>query len=420
MKKALVGFLILALSAGVFAQEEKEQGLKFSGTLKTGIQFGTSNGKNEVEVKDENGNVIQTNEYKHEPSIRLYNDDAGEETRFDLDGSYTQDNYGVVFRLRTNTVVSGPEIEVNQAYVWADLANQLVNLKVGKIDDSVWNTGGDEDFHYSTGTGLRLEVKPIEGLNVGLFLNSPDSPADNPGKFDWISKVLWQGDEGPLGVLAEHFLLETSLGFKYEHDLFNVAAGLRLDSEADGLTTEEFYGETTSSEVADAGQGLGIYAGFEVKAVENLTAIVEARFNNMGGYDKYGWIWINETLGYAITEQLEAGLVMHQFLFGGENKFVTLKDAASVPAYLTFEPSISYGLNDQWTVGLAIPFGIWPDIVDYDIGVKPKVSYKLGENASINAFYLFNLEQPGKGGYDTEADDPTLRNTVQIDFIWTF
>jgi hypothetical protein len=318
--------------------------------------------------------------------------------------------------------------------VWADFLNEMLNVKVGRIDDSAWNTGGDEDFSYSTGTGLRLEVKPIEGLNVGLFLNGPNPEpilptASHNGKTGTNERMALDGF-----IFAKEFLLETAFGAKYESDAFYVAGGLRIDGKADGLDTEEFYTYPTNDsppdteeeppvpyEGKDSDQGLGAYIGFGVTAVPNLTAIVEARFNNLVGYADYGWIWVNETLGYAITEQLEAGLVMHQYLFGGDNKFVDLKDdSASVSPLLKFKPYVSYALNDQWTVGLDVPVAFWPDVVDYDIGVKPKVSYKLGENASINAFYLFDLVQPGKFGYDKDTPDSIIQNTVQIDFIWTF
>lgn len=409
MKKALVGFLILALSAGVFAQEEKEQGLKFSGALKTGIQFQA------------------TNEEDVDPSIKMHNDDADKETRFDLNGAFTKDNYGVVFRLRTNSVISGVEPIVHQAYVWGDFLNEIINVKVGKIEDAAWNTDGDEDFYYSTGAGLRLEVKPIEGLNVGLFLNGPNG--------DSIETAISNDPKNAVDgfIFAKEFLLETSFGAKYENDAFYVAGGLRIDGKADALDKDEdgFYDyftrdapeidpttpNPTNLEGEDSNKGLGAYIGFGISAVPKLTAIVEARFNNLGDYNKYGWIWVNETLGYAITEQLEAGLVMHQRLFGDE-AVEDYVDSANKPKaaspYLTFKPYVSYGLTDKWTVGLDVPVGIWPDIVDYDFGVKPNVSYKLGDNASINAFYLFDLEQK------KDADDSLMTNTVQIDFIWTF
>jgi hypothetical protein len=345
----------------------------------------------------------------------------------------------VVFRLRTNTVISGPAVEVHQAYAWADFLDQVINVKIGSIDDSAWNTGGDEGFHYSTGKGLRLEVKPMEGLNLGLFLNGPNK--------DPISTAGWNGEDGKdsravVGesfILAKEFLLETAFGVKYEGEPFYVAAGLRIDGKADNLDTETFktaYSEYTTNNGTPAivesyaegegtDKGLGIYAGFGVTAVPNLTAIVEARFNNVGGYADYGWIWINETFGYAVTEQLEAGLVMHQYLFGGDTfyEIITLKDDKSVSPLLKFKPYVKYALNDSLTVGLDIPLAFWPDVIDYDIGVKPKISYKLGENASINAFYLFDILQKGQLGYDDDVykkPDSVIENTVQIDFIWTF
>jgi hypothetical protein len=410
MKKALVGFLILAVGAGVFGQDEAK-GLKFGGALKTGFQF----------QADDTGDT--------DPSMRMYNDDAGEETRFDLDGSYTQDNYGVVFRLRTDTAISGyvgvemgdfnpplplamVPIEVNQAYVWADFLNNMINMKVGKIDDSTWKTSGDEGFHYSTGSGLRLEVKPMDGLNLGVFINGPSDNYKSNKEIDG-------------GVVTERYLLETAFGVKYETETFNVAAGLKLDGKGDGLTTyESDYGfETTDVgrpdskpqeydfDVENSEKGMGAYVGFGVTPMKGFNANVEARFNNLGGYADYGWIWINETVSYAVTEPIEVGLVMHQRLFG-EDAFGTATDANP---YLTFKPYVSYALDEKWTVGLDVPLGFWTDVIKYDIGVKPKLSYKVGENASINGFYLFDIME-----FDHEGSESTTTHTVQIDFIWTF
>jgi hypothetical protein len=396
MKKALVGFLILAVGAGAFGQSE-EKGLKFGGALKTGFQF---------QADDTDA---------HDPSMRMYNDDAGKETRFDLDGSYTQDNYGVVFRFRTDTLISSPTtIEVNQAYAWADFLNDMINMKVGKIDDSVWKTSGDEGFHYSTGSGLRLEVKPMAGLNLGVFINGP-SDGFFTGKEIWLDL-----EKGESSTVTERYLLETAFGVKYETEAFNVAAGLKLDGKGDGLTQYDDVVKTKDTEgntppdyrtIKDSEKGMGAYVGFGVTPMKGFNANVEAQFNNLGGYDDYGWIWINETVSYAVTEPLEVGLVMHQRLFGSKALETGPKDPSP---YLTFKPYVSYALNDKWTVGLDVPLGFWTDIIKYDIGVKPKLSYKVGDNASINGFYLFDIVEP-----DNDSVSVTT-HTVQVDFIWTF
>ncbi|MDR2398193.1 MAG: hypothetical protein LBD74_05460 [Spirochaetaceae bacterium] len=424
-------FLILALSAGAFAQEEAEQGLKFSGELKTGVQFKTDS----AQEKAADGKKHDL----YDPSIRMYNDDAGAETRLDLNGAFTKDNYGVIFRLRTDKVISGPQVEVNQAYVWADFLNEVLNIKVGRIDDSAWSSDGDEGFHYSTGYGLRFEVKPIDGLNVGFFLNGPNNDdiltaVDNgeegsdhrvvvDSKFEDGDKdnPYWSyGDY----ILAGEFLLETAFGAKFESDAFFVAGGLRIDGKADGLDTGEWYSHSTRNSVGeDANQGMGAYIGFGLLAIENLTANIEARFNNLGAFSDYGWIWINETVKYAMAP-LEFGLVMHQFLFAEKNKFVVVGKTGdeSVGPRLTFKPFVNYALTEKWTVGLNIPVGFWmTGIVDYDIAVQPKVSYKLGENASINGWYKFNMLQRGdQDGVLPEKPDSRIYNTVQIDFIWSF
>ncbi|MDR0568474.1 MAG: hypothetical protein LBG87_04645 [Spirochaetaceae bacterium] len=426
MGKILLCVFLLAPAMGASGQDAPEQGLKLGGSLRTGLRFAA--GQELIEGAAEN----------LDPAISVWHDDSGA-VRLHLEGSYTKDNYGAAFRLRLRPVeLAGDSSKIeeilHQGYVWANLLHDIVTIKAGKIDDAAWDTAGDEEFSYATGYGIRFEIHPIPGSNFGFFLN----PTNNG--YLWDKGIVFNSG---LNQAATAFMLETAFGAKYEHDFFDAAAGLRLDGKGDGLDTEEWYGYQTSdaphiaNEEGDAGEsydkdhdkGLGFYLGVKVKAVENLTLAVEARFNNMTGFNDYGWIWIDEVIEYKLSS-FAFGLIMYQYLFGSDNRFVPRYDDAgvrkddAVAPYLTFKPYIAYNLTEKWTLKLEVPVKLWPGIVDFDLGVKPKVSYKLGDNAALSGYYLFNVLQYNEATeFSTNfKDKPDLltAHAIQINFEWSF
>jgi hypothetical protein len=408
MKKVWVSFWVIVSAAALFAQEaDQKQGLTWGGAVKTGVRFHTSN------AKDETGKT-------EGPWFDLYNDDAGTRTRIDLDLAYTKDNYGAVIGLRTNDPFKAPTIDLfRQGYVWADFADKLVNLKVGKIDDTAWATTGPEEFSGDLGGGVRLEIKPVEELNLGFFFNGPD---------DYMTPAFWQNNISP--GLAEHFFLETVFGLKYESRLFAIAAGLRLDGKGDALHlnddhyTEEDLKNAFKVKYKDkvdkdgwptrddwTNKGMEAWAGFGLKAVPNLTFTVEALLANLLGFRTYGWIWLDEIIEYAITDNLTIGIRLDQFIYGNEDT-----EKAGHKPWFKFEPALAYALTDSWTLGLKVPVAFQSQKISYDIGIKPSVAYTLGKHTSIEGFYLFNINQPD----GDPQPDSILKNTVQIDFIWKF
>lgn len=394
MKNQALGLLLLAAAGGIFAQEtEPLQGLTWSGTVKTGLRFEASNAQGETRG----------------PRFDLYNEDAGERTRIDLDFAYTKDNYGAAIGLRTNDPFRVPTLDLfRQGYVWAEFADRLINLKLGKIDDPSWATTGPEEFRGDFGGGLRLELKPLEGLNLGFFLNGPE---------DYLNSSFWQ--HNTIGYAAD-FFLETALGIKYKSPLFAIIAGLRLDGPGDGLSLDKDHYTAEYLEAARIhakdpedwdDKGLLAWAGFDLHAVPNLTVMAEGLFANLGGFGDYGWIWLDEVAEYAFTENLTGGIRMDQFIYGNGDPA-----KGGHKPWLKFEPALAYAVTEAWTAGLKIPVIYQAQAISYALGLKPTLAYKLGEQASIEGFYLFNLIQPDKGG----SGDLILENTLQIDFIWKF
>ncbi|MDR2184168.1 MAG: hypothetical protein LBO80_00655 [Treponema sp.] len=460
MKKTLVVSLVLVCAAaGLFAQD-----LKLGGRLFTGLRF-------------ENENDAE------ESVIGFYNDeDDGYVTRFDLNFELTKAGYGVKIGLRndwfggpagtTMTVLDGSGnpttmyvtlsnsgLGIYNAYAWANFYKDTINVKFGLIDDAAWAAEGDEEFQVSKGAGLRVEIKPTQGLNTGVFFALPD----------FINDPYARDEFGGLpGAKLKHVLPEAAFGGKYEHDLFNVAAGFKLDGGGDGLVSgvkplmgrgnwdntyyevneTDSYSYTldgrgpqgTSAETPSSGSGslerknlfqqkvrngsvsasagIQAYLGFSVKAVERLKAVVEAQAYNLGDFNRAGFVWINEVGEYEIFPNMRAGAVLTQWFYGP--RIAAIDDAHDVKMvypYIGFKPYFEYDINEFLTAGGEIGFSFQPKWVDCEFSLKPKLSYKLGDSAVIGAYYMFDMFKYSKKGPDGMYN---LINTFQINFNWTF
>jgi hypothetical protein len=422
MKKTFVVLLILAVAGGVFAQE-----LKWSGVLKTGVQFYADNEK----AYDDDA---------RDPGFKLYSDDADRNGgRLDLTATYTNNNVGVKANLRNEYLTT---LSFNNAYGWIDFIDGKLNVKAGKIDDGVWRGGGDQNFNISTGYGVRFEIKPIEGLNFGAFLTGPNSQAHQYSPKEGYAPI---GD----------FLSETAIGVSYTADAFDVSAGLKLDGDDNSgyIGQDDFtgVGGVKGQAVAnEAKGGINAYIGFNLKAVENLTATIEAAFNHLGNFSGNpsagtavnpekehtfyedvkgtGSIWANENIGYQISDPLGVGLLMHQFIYGGKVDSDADGANAAYNPELRFTPYVNYAISDALTVGLKGTYTVKADWYDLKLDIKPNLSFKVAPNATINAYYNLGIADEtkyaiaaGKSYSGTNSDpDSVTSHTVQIDLIWTF
>jgi hypothetical protein len=398
MKKALVVLLILAIAGGLFAQEE---GLTWSGSIKTGLSI--------VADDDHNGEDIQ---------VKLNSDDAGKVYRLDLEGTYTKDNYGLKFRLRSDSdyLTTAPKAFVpfvQQGYVWATFVNDIIKLSAGIIDDGAWKTGGLEDYGIN-GDGLRLEVDPIEGLSLGFMLRAP-APT----------------------VTIKQFLSETAFGAKYSTDLFWVAAGLILDSTGDSIESwggyEDYLGKlpdvaAITAGATDSDHGLIFQAGAGVKPIPGLAISVEAKANNASKFGDYGFFVLDEDVSYKLLDdKLTVGLKSYQYFFGSDwSKGLPFIYSAgdadadeSLKPYVKLTPYVGFDVLDSLNVGLEATIGLWKYVYDLDFSIKPKVTYKIGENAKFVAFYNFSslnfYEDVERNGRKSDKG-----NTIQFDYIWSF
>jgi hypothetical protein len=419
MKKFLVVLLILAVAGGLFAQ-----GLTLSGGLKTGLKV-FSNGGDGI---DETTDTFVQMEHS-----------GDDENRLDIGGIYTAEDFGVKFNFRfTDSFESAnrpqdmseaiPGVSVpkysgkfalTNAYVWADFLRDIINVKAGQIDDGVWTSMGDKDWNLSNGTGIRAEVKPIEGLNVGMaFVVGTD-----PIALEDISNEDDAEDEADpdflTGDAVDPFKGNFFLGGSYSADKFAVSLAMAMFGKADDdLYRVDVDGDDELDNIVS--HDFTAIFGINIKAVENLIAIIEGRLS-FAEEDDFGAAWFTQKVEYAINDKLSAGIIAHEKFLGADlsEAFVGEEGFATLMLKLYGK----YAINEVLAGHLDIEFNTisWQDKeTEYDtdtsISFKPKLTYQVGPGAEIAVFDKFVIPMLGS---DIE-DDPKITNQFQIDFTYTF
>lgn len=364
MKKLLIALLALSVAGTAFAADPA---FTFSGALKTGMTFASSDATSATE----DGMVL------------LQSDDVGDNVpvRVELVGAYTDGDFGVKFRLRSNYEDA---LSFSYGYAWGNLFSNMVTFKVGKVDDGAWETEGDEGFDVADGNGLQVQVKPVAGLNAGVKFNAPVATANG-------TYTAWT---------YEQFGNEVALGLGYTSDMFNFQAGYQMDSDADDAGSEDF---------AKA------YFGVNYKGLKGLTAIAEGRLGALGDAD-LGWKEFNETVEYAVNEQLSVGVLAWQTMFGELYVGGAIKDVltgASVAddsLLYSVKPYANYKLNDKTTLGLSVEYAAQGDATS--MTVKPSATVQLAPKAKFVGFYAYNTAD--------DTADTVNTQTIQLDFIYSF
>ncbi|GMO48220.1 MAG: hypothetical protein Ta2G_03770 [Termitinemataceae bacterium] len=357
-KKIALVLVVAFLVTGVaFAQDG--DGLSFSGTLKSGLEW-------EIGQNHTGG------------SIRMHNDDEGDVgLLFNLDGKYDAGTWGVNFGIQDkflNGVDDDPTVGafadgnytntlgLREAFAWAGFIDNKINVKAGLIDSAVWNTKGIEDESLSNGLGVRLEFNLIEGLSFGAMF-SANKGDDRAGKGLLI------------GTSSIDFLLGFKVGASYIHESFYVSGAFT------------FYG-----------YGFEVGAGFT--GVENLLVSVEAIFD--GGATSGAEI--NQNAEYNIDEKIMVGVELKELLSGGYGG----EDHYGEAFAFTAKPKAAIGLTDTIIFTAALPMVFTPH---FDLAVQPGIKWAFNDNA---AFVIFDKVAI----FEKSALD--VLNTVQVDFVFSF
>jgi hypothetical protein len=264
---------------------------------------------------------------------------------------------------------------------------------------------------------------PIPGLDVGgqlFFVNTNAS---------YIMQLATKQQVPNYSVTAENAsfaesLKEWGLGASYTSTLFNAQAGVRLDSGVDPMNKYEsltylkaYYGDEARTDPASTtrwggpsykhvdkvwnttGQvtgnpkmfsdGMYGFAGFNIKAVKNLTLKVQGQFNNIPAFDEFGYGIFDETIGYQILPKFYAGVILFQEFYGGD-VFDDTKYAVS--PYFRFRPVVSYQLTSKVKATLETTIGLSQDVLETPyFDIKPKLDFVLAGYGAMRAqvYYLF-------------------------------
>jgi hypothetical protein len=372
--------LILAVAGGVFAQE-----LKISGSLNSGLQ-----GTAESLDPDVSGSDTETSwdfgAYAQDADVPL--------ARADLNVDFTYDNIGAHIKLRaqggeTNTVKELPSIYAEYAYVSATVFN-IVDIYGGVVDNGAWATAGDEADDVGEGLGGLVQIRPIEGLNVGF------------GVYDGL----------PAGFSGQDSLLNNTFtyGAAYAYpDLFKVVISGR-----------------TSDLVMRS-----IFAGVEVSAIPNLSLAAEIWSKTLDAEDK--GFTIDEVVSYDLGD-LDVGATFWQFI--NLPNFGPLAGTRYLPSPATSK-EFNLGLKGNIWASYALAGGTFvpklevyggyggaseditahgEDVTLIYIGGKPSITWNIAEGAKIVAAYDL-----GWGKVSSDSVSPTiLAQKVYVDFVWSF
>jgi hypothetical protein len=431
MKKIVVLLLVLAIVAGqaLFAQEE---GLKVSGVVKTGFQM--SGG-----TKDDKDATEKDGIYK------MRSDDADvDATRADITLTYNQGNVGATSTFRADVNKTANAAKLANAYGWYNLFDGLVQVSAGLLDNGKWGTldGFNVNSNLDNANLVKIEVKPIEGLSLGI-------------------NTMYLNTGHDLDTFKNHnALANTVYGAKYTTDAFGVSAefvGYSTDyvkiwkanrGGAEFKTAQGSFALVNGLVTTSFGTLISAY----FKGVENLSLVMDAYFaadkQEIAKKDQE-----NSSFGIAVQGTFTAD----KLNVGLNASFGTQSDAYDGNGTgvwdIGIKPFASYTITEWLTAGIEIPIGLVDNLTKigdgaapggtklaedpiklYDewkgglnIGVKPNLTFNLGNGGKFVTWY--KLDANTRGYLDNDAgklqglgkpDNAEITHTWQVDFIWSF
>jgi hypothetical protein len=504
MKKTLVLAVCLAVlaSGSVFALDLpdalKINGLSVNGTIQTGLRVeGATHHAGNASL-DADASAIET------PRAFAYSDDIdnGAPFRAQLILQYAFENVGIYTRFRyqpgtgpnpdstTNTMESFSPFQlgfINKAFIWGTVLDKKVRVSVGKGLNAAWglfysnfNPGQVGDFDGKD--GVRIEIMPVTGLNVGVFYGSNDI----------FKNARTDRDFSDLSGRDSRFVL----GVKYDQPRFGVVASWyhnfnNFEDDIVGKLARTYTGWTASKttptgtiyspsgNVRNIGQALqntsDLLIGFKLKPTDSLPLTVDlsVALANLGSmtFAKNVWDDADDPAGtvrkalhykegdfkpywsmapklkvaYDINDSFSVSLGLTDMLIADlyyytENNPADLKDSGPgqlFPVTINIEPG--YAINDNFSVAAELSFKINVGGGDqFGFGFKPGAEFNLGNGAKFVVydelvFYsqskftkteTSDLEWQGKHpGVERvlELDGTSgTANTLQFDFVWSF
>jgi hypothetical protein len=467
MKKFLVLFVGLAILAGSVSALDLPDALKIPGLVVTGnVRTGFRvTGGTWADVK-ENGGKVRDADHA-DPKAFAYSDDPdnGAPFRAQLQLVWTRGNLGVKAHFRYqpgadeaslgDTTPFNVAAFVNKAFVYGDVLDKKVRLNVGKELDASWGffsgtLSGSNTDQYDGKDGAKIEIKPIDGLNLGafygangLFTNAfrTSEAAYTTANSDPLLVVGAKYNTSTFGIVASllhrfNFAETTDYGSGIPDlsnalpNTSNLLVGIRLAPEGVPLTVNANLGASS----------LGAQTMTQLNDGNSI-----ANAYNSGDYNPWTLFYAKLNLGYGVSDALSLGLAVKDIRVGSQY-YYALGDAENATDRgrgqlfpITISPSVGYAVNDDVEVGGELQFRINQNGTDqFGFGVNPSATFQLGNGATFNVydeivFYSaskyhsdidndYREKHPGfaDAGFSTDNGTSGTVNTFHVEFGWSF
>ncbi|HTP59730.1 MAG TPA: hypothetical protein VMM82_12490 [Spirochaetia bacterium] len=234
-------------------------------------------------------------------------------SRFNFQGTYNGAGFGLNFRLREDDnwqqMLDSNTPGLRRLYGWIDIAGGVVRVAAGRLAGYEWATGDAGGFstfgNLDGAVGMQLQIKPIDGLNFGVFVPLTYGAGTTYIPSEDISEAL------------------DSVAFGAKYTLKGMG-----DIEG-GYWLAPNYATTWNSS-AFYSYPMGWF-GAEYIGTPNLTTILETRIANSSN-TSVNYEYFDEEVSYAL-DQLTMTLYAEQFIY------------ASTGAGLGFRPVVDYAMG---------------------------------------------------------------------------
>jgi hypothetical protein len=336
-----------------------------------------------------------------------------------------------------SSIAVGNALSLRAMYGWFSLADGMARITVGRAGGS-WANYGTEDWSSGDALGVRVNVYPIDGLDVGFVLRPT-----------YRTTSL-----GPVTASNENRLTyalgNTHFGAKYAPDggLFGVSANVQLRSQFEsrgnpanpafggglGMKSRGLKEDITSAEndirldqnKQTSTLGVNAWGGVDLSLIDDLTLEVGARFDNLDDFAWSGRAWLNQKVEYDLSP-ITVGINMNQVLLSG--KLMRLEGNGNYGGrtnlILTFEPYVEYELNDTTAVGGSVFFAMAPGWKygpnqgsqnAMEIEINPYVDKSMGSNLELSAGYIFGWGN----GLGISGANSSSTHQIYTTFRWWF
>jgi hypothetical protein len=480
MKKILALFICLAaLAAGsAFALDLpdalKLEGLSVSGDIHTGFRVAGG-------TYDKGTSIAGVESGAQTAQAFAYSDDVGNGTPFraQLVLQYAFDNVGIKTRFRYDatpdfgTKAPSELGAINKAFIWGTVLDKKVKATAGKSLDAAWGIfysdfTDDQVTAFDDRDGVRIEVMPIDGLNVGVFYGSKNLFAAT-SKTSPYTDLEEQDSRFVLGAKYDHSAFKAVVSMYHNFNDFESDSGkLARDYSANGWT---FSGTTLTGNPTHLAEALpnttNMLLGFQLKPGESLPLQVDlsVAFANLGSmtfkkamndgeeisnaykkgdFNPYWSMAPKLKAAYDFNGSFSASIeltdmfIADQFYYA-EFDATKLEDSGMgqlFPITINIEPG--YVINESLSATCELSFKINAGGSDqFGFGFKPGVEFDLGNGASFVVYdeIVFwgqsKATNPDEGEWQGKHPGVTgdvlqnngtsgTENTLQFDFVWSF